>query len=863
MTQRSSLPASGLTSPKAQASGRHAWMTEDEESPDRIVPPTDDHFFHSRKAAAVPVAVPVEAVAAGPESTAMPADSKISSQWYLNDSKPAVDINASSVWPDYTGAGVLVGIIDDGIDYTHVDLKANYGTTFDYDLRGKDSDAKAESGDKHGTAVAGVIAADDNGTGTVGVAYDATIAGFRIGYGSAGSSSQFIGALNQQVNVDVSNNSWAYATPFMDNFKSSTYSGFGSALKSGVTSGRDGLGTVFVFSAGNYRGSGDSVNYHNIGNSPYVIAVAGVGGTGKYASFSNPGAALLVAAPATSITTTDRVGSQGYSSTDYVSLAGTSFSAPIVSGVAALMLEANPDLGYRDVQEILALSARMTDSASANWTYNGATNWNGGGMHFSNDYGFGLVDAHAAARLAETWTVQSTIQNLKTASSTSSAKVTIADGNSAGIKSGVAVAGGIVVDKVQVDISITHQRMSDLRVVLVSPNGTQSILMDRPKTSVTSLNFVFTSNAFWGELSGGAWTVMVYDYATGYTGTLNGFTLTVLGDAVTSDSLYVYTDDFAIAPGASRQTLVDSAGADTLNAAAVTSDMVLDLNPGAVSTIAGKQLSVSSATVIEIAYAGDGNDTIRGNSVNNLLDGGRGNDSIAGGAGNDTLLGGEGNDTLDGGVGTDRLEGGAGDDIYVVDSIGDAIIETAGAGIDTVQSMITYTLGADVENLTLTGSANVSGTGNGLGNIMVGNSGNNILSGAGGNDQLSGGAGNDQLLGGDGDDLLVGGLGADTLAGGAGYDTFGFTHLSESGDLILDFNANGDTLDFGDLFKSIDYAGTDPIADRLMSLAFNSATDATDVWVDSDATGVAGAMLVVSLQGVAVASVTVGTDILV
>lgn len=101
--------------------------------------------------------------------------------------------------------------------------------------------------------------------------------------------------------------------------------------------------------------------------------------------------------------TTDRIGSYGYDVTDYTSrFNGTSAATPIVSGVVALMLEANPNLGYRDVQEILALSARPIDAASPDWTTNRANTWNGGGFRVSHDYGFGLVDATAAVRLAET-----------------------------------------------------------------------------------------------------------------------------------------------------------------------------------------------------------------------------------------------------------------------------------------------------------------------------------------------------------------------------------------------------------------------------------------------------------------------------
>ena len=124
-------------------------------------------------------------------------------------------------------------------------------------------------------------------------------------------------------------------------------------------------------------------------------------------------------------------------------------------------------------------------------------------------------------------------------------------------------------------------------------------------------------------------------------------------------------------------------------------------------------------------------------------------------SGNDTLSGGAGNDTLDGGTGTDSLSGGAGDDTYIVDATGDSVTENTNEGIDTVQSSVTYTLGAEVEHLTLTGSSALSGTGNALDNVLTGNSANNTLTGGAGNDTLNGGAGSDTMRGGTGNDLYM------------------------------------------------------------------------------------------------------------
>ncbi|MCU0568666.1 MAG: hypothetical protein MUF49_18970 [Oculatellaceae cyanobacterium Prado106] len=176
----------------------------------------------------------------------------------------------------------------------------------------------------------------------------------------------------------------------------------------------------------------------------------------------------------------------------------------------------------------------------------------------------------------------------------------------------------------------------------------------------------------------------------------------------------------------------------------------------------------------------DGEDIIRGFG---------GNDTLAGRGGKDRLYGDEGNDRLDGGKGRDRMEGGSDNDTYVVDDARDVVLERFNEGSDTVEASITYTLTNHVENLTLTGTADINGSGNELGNLIRGNSGRNRLEGRagndqlfgrdgvdtllgeGGNDNLFGEGGNDLLQGGANEDFLDGGLGADILEGGDGNDT--------------------------------------------------------------------------------------------
>ncbi|RJF89326.1 calcium-binding protein [Oleomonas cavernae] len=191
-----------------------------------------------------------------------------------------------------------------------------------------------------------------------------------------------------------------------------------------------------------------------------------------------------------------------------------------------------------------------------------------------------------------------------------------------------------------------------------------------------------------------------------------------------------------------------------------------------------ENLGITSASAVD----GTGNsaaNTIIGSIGVNQLYGLAGDDNLEAGAGNDTVEGGDGNDTVNGGAGDDTLRGGLGDDIYIVDSVGDTLNESGGGGIDTVRTSVTHTLGSPFENLVITGSAAVDGTGNTLVNSITGGDGANILSGMSGNDTLVGGAGND---------TLDGGTGADTMSGGTGNDTY---VVDSTGDVANDANGEG------------------------------------------------------------------------
>ncbi|MDT8855429.1 calcium-binding protein [Paracoccaceae bacterium Fryx2] len=226
--------------------------------------------------------------------------------------------------------------------------------------------------------------------------------------------------------------------------------------------------------------------------------------------------------------------------------------------------------------------------------------------------------------------------------------------------------------------------------------------------------------------------------------------------------------------------LAGLAGNDTLDGGTGTDSMV--------GGIGSDTYIVDSALDVVVEASGEGLDTVMaavtrtlgtyfenlallgaaaidgtGNVFTNLLTGNEAANLLSGLAGNDTLLGGAGNDTLDGGSGADAMTGGAGNDLYIVDDLGDTATELADGGTDSVHSACSFTLGSNLENLTLTGAAAINGTGNTLANLLTGNAAANLLAGS---------SGNDTLLGGGGADTLDGGSGSDSMAGGAGGDLY-------------------------------------------------------------------------------------------
>ncbi len=336
------------------------------------------------------------------------------------------DINIRAAWPHTTGAGVTLAVADTGIQMNHPDIVNQLANTEHHNFAtdvDEGTPAALTASWVHGTSVAGLAAAEgNNAIGMTGAAPGARVASWVIFDNSllrVGEDKLMDLYPRRSETVWVQNHSWGkgdrddlVAPGLLEEV----------GLTEAIENGRNGKGVVMVRSGGNYRTKARNVSEEPYASDPRVIAVAAVNNAGRAASYSGPGAPLLVSAPGGEITggpfmfTLDFLGADGATSFqlwlpgerdqtldlwnyrfDFNPFAGTSASAPLVSGICALMLSVNPSLAYRDVQHILALSARHIDTSDPDLHQNGA------GFLVSHNQGFGVVDAGTAVQLAKGW----------------------------------------------------------------------------------------------------------------------------------------------------------------------------------------------------------------------------------------------------------------------------------------------------------------------------------------------------------------------------------------------------------------------------------------------------------------------------
>lgn len=456
-------------------------------------------------------------------------------QWHLRNTGQSpgvagVDVNVTSVWDSYLGSGIRMGIVDDGLEVAHPDLSPNTDTVNDHDWNDatpNDPTGNASS-DTHGTACAGVAGArGNNGIGVSGSAPMATLVGLRLIAANVSDADEAEALTWKNDIIHLYSNSWGPADDGADLRDAGPL--VKAALQNGATVGRGGLGSIWLWAAGNGGSVSDNSNYDGYANSIYTLAIAALNDSGARSAYSEPGANVLVCAPSNDtaaghrgITTTTT--NSGYTHT----FGGTSSATPLAAGVVALLLESRPQLGWRDVKEILIRSATKISPTHVDWMTNGAGFW------FNHEFGAGLINAQAAVNLASTWTnlgPQVTQQQAQTGLS-----IAIPDGTAGGTNVTFTIPGSVLmrVEHATLHTTATHGRRGDLNVRLTSPAGTVSKLFNaHTNDGNLNLDWTFSSVRHWGESASGNWTVNVSDTVAGTAGTLTGLTLTLYGTNMT------------------------------------------------------------------------------------------------------------------------------------------------------------------------------------------------------------------------------------------------------------------------------------------------------------------------------------------
>ncbi|XP_074651070.1 proprotein convertase subtilisin/kexin type 6-like [Tubulanus polymorphus] len=444
-------------------------------------------------------------------------DPLYSKEWYLHGGgNSGYDMNVKPAWAKgYTGKGVVVTLLDDGLEHNHTDLYINYDPEASYDINDNDNDPMPRYDDKnenrHGTRCAGEVSAiANNNKCGVGVAYNARIGGVRMLDGDVSDVVEASSlSLNRQ-HIDIYSASWGPD----DNGKvvDGPAALAKKAFQEGAKKGRNGKGSIFVWASGNGGNNDDSCNCDGYTNSVYTLSISSVSENNKKPWYLEECSSTLATTYSSGenlpikerqIVTTDLRNQCTESHT------GTSASAPLAAGICALALEANPSLTWRDLQHIVVLTANPAPMIDGEWIINGV------GRKVSLKYGYGLMDASAMVDLAEVW---STVPPQHVCSSVTDNTHRLIEGG------GIAVsietngchdrADSTVrfLEHVQLKLSLRYSRRGALKILLLSPNGTESTLLVPRKHDTQAGEFdrwPLMSVQYWGENPSGKWTLTI------------------------------------------------------------------------------------------------------------------------------------------------------------------------------------------------------------------------------------------------------------------------------------------------------------------------------------------------------------------
>ncbi|XP_011819497.1 PREDICTED: proprotein convertase subtilisin/kexin type 4 [Colobus angolensis palliatus] len=443
-------------------------------------------------------------------SAVVPTDPWFSKQWYMN-SEAQPDLSVLQAWGQgLSGQGIVVSVLDDGIEKDHPDLWANYDPLASYDFIDYDPDPQPRytpsDENRHGTRCAGEVAAmADNGFCGVGVAFNA-----RIG------AVDGPGILTRE------------------------------AFRRGVTKGRSGLGTLFIWASGNGGLHYDDCNCDGYTNSIYTLSVGSTTQQGRVPWYSEACASTLTTTYSSGVATDPQIVTTDLHHQCTDQHTGTSASAPLAAGMIALALEANPFLTWRDMQHLVVRASKPAHLQAEDWRTNGV------GRQVSHHYGYGLLDAGLLVDTGRTWLP--TQPQRKCAVRVQTRPIPILP--LIYIRKNVSACAGRhnsirSLEHVQARLTLSYSRRGDLEISLTSPMGTRSTLVAiRPLDVSTEgyKNWVFMSTHFWDENPQGVWTLglenkgyyfntgMLYRYTLLLYGTAEDMTARPTGPQVTSSA---------------------------------------------------------------------------------------------------------------------------------------------------------------------------------------------------------------------------------------------------------------------------------------------------------------------------------------
>ncbi|KAJ6250176.1 s8 family serine peptidase [Anaeramoeba flamelloides] len=475
-----------------------------------------------------------------------PSDPLFPDQFHLKNTgqfvgQTGVDVNVSPVWDmGYFGEDITIAIVDDGLYHDHEDLSSNFLMEGSWDYCLDKNDPVGTSDDTHGTSCAGVAAAtDEDGACGLGAAPKANLMGRRF-LCEGTTYAELAEALSDESEgtIHVSSNSWGPMGCTEED--GCTYDEQSSvitdAIVDAVLNGRDGKGIVFVFAAGNEADDGGDINQYTYAKMAEVIGVAAINNDGGHSYYSNIGSAIVVSGVSSGyngdndyigIRTTDRASTTSCTE----DFGGTSSACPLVAGVVALILEANPNLNYWQVQQILIETATRDNLPTDNWIQNSE------GYYYHRHFGFGLVDASAAVESALEWDAEPNFQMFETDLQTVNKNIPDNGGTDNPVSATIQVEKNYtIIGGVEIQISITHDFIGEIGIILESPSGTSiDVVVTHTDDNENLTDYPLVAKNFYGESSKGEWTIRVYDEYQEDAGTFDSWKLSFYGISDNSD----------------------------------------------------------------------------------------------------------------------------------------------------------------------------------------------------------------------------------------------------------------------------------------------------------------------------------------